>query len=977
VGSFTYKRTYSRTKPDGTSEEFWETVQRVVEGTFMIQKIHCRAMGLPWNEQKAQRSAQDMYRRIWDFKFTPPGRGLWIMGSDLVYQKGGAALNNPLHVDTMVLTKEQGWVPLGTLAGRDEVTLLSSIKLYGRDHTSTGASPTWVKASVSSIEEQPSRRIVFRDNAGYVTEIMASENHRWFSRQSVKHQWERITTMDLQEGHQVPLTMPAKNAPVSIFGAQHGLFFGDGTRSNGELHQFTDSVDVLRDLFGPLAQKADNRRDDEWVVRNCPRGWSKAPEVTEDTSYLYGFLAGYFAADGSVSESGACTLCSSRREELEQIRLLFQAAGVRVGGVRLSSTESNYSDERELWKVSVHNHDLWPEFFLKPLHLARWERRGSSPKRKYAQVVHVEDAGTQQVLCATVPDYEQFVVEGFILTSNCAFVTSEDIDRDFADPFCFLMDMSMLGVGVGGDTRGAGKVRLQAPRVTDEPFVVQDSREGWVDLVRAVLNSFVGKGFYPANIDYSKVRPRGAPLKQFGGKASGAGPLTKLVESVTRLLMPPEVNVGFRVEIDESDRVLSSLATISGEGTPFRITSTHIVDLFNFIGCCVVAGGIRRSAEIMFGEPDDEDFIKLKQDPKALEDRRWVSNNSLFARKGMDYSEIARSIAVNGEPGLVWLDNARQFSRMNGPADNKDRLAMGVNPCVEQTLHNRELCTLVETYPGNHDSYEDYEKTLKMAYLYAKTVTLVPTHNVRTNAVMARNRRIGCSMSGITQAMKKLGRRKFLSWCDKGYGYIQGLDRVYSDWLGIPLSIKTTSVKPSGTVSLLCGATPGIHYPHSAFYIRNIRVANTHLLAEAAKKAGYPVEPDTYADDTVVVSFPVKEEHFSKGKSQVTIWEQFANAAALQRHWADNQVSITVTFRSDEAEDIRTCLDVYEDQLKGLSLLPIRDNGYKQAPYIEITEEEYEALTAQIRPLELGGNTHEMTERFCTNDSCTLPLPKI
>jgi len=649
VGHFTYARTYSRTKPDGTSEDFADTCKRVVEGTFHIQKVHCKSMGLPWSEPKAQKSAQDMYRRMWDFKFLPPGRGLWIMGTDLVYQKGGAAMN------------------------------------------------------------------------------------------------------------------------------------------------------------------------------------------------------------------------------------------------------------------------------------------------------------------------------------NCSYVTTADIDIDFADPFCFLMDMSMLGVGVGGDTRGAGKIRLQMPRLGTEPFVVEDSREGWVELARTVLNSFVGKGFYPAYIDYSKVRPRGAPLKGFGGTASGAGPLAKLIENATHLLMPPGAEATFRLDTDDSGRVLGSRVAIVGEGEPYRITSTHIVDLFNYIGCCVVAGGIRRSSEIMFGEPDDGDFIRLKQDQTALEDHRWVSNNSIFARVGMDYSEVAESIAVNGEPGLLWLDNAQKFSRMRGSPDNKDRLAVGVNPCSEQTLHNRELCTLVETFPYKHDSYEDYRKTLKMAYLYAKTVTLVPTHDARTNAVMAKNRRIGCSMSGITQAMRKLGRRTFLNWCGKGYQYIQELDRQYSDWLGIPLSIKTTSVKPSGTVSLLVGSTPGIHYPHSEYYIRNIRVAATSPLVEAARKAGYLVEADTYADDTVVVSFPVREEHFTKGKAQVTIWEQFANAAALQRHWADNQVSITVSFKPEEAEDIKTCLDVYEDQLKGLSLLPLKDHKYKQAPYIEITSEQYADMMSRITPMGFENGTHEVTEVFCTNDSCEVP----
>jgi len=221
-----------------------------------------------------------------------------------------------------------------------------------------------------------------------------------------------------------------------------------------------------------------------------------------------------------------------------------------------------------------------------------------------------------------------------------------------------------------------------------------------------------------------------------------------------------------------------------------------------------------------------------------------------------------------------------------------------------------------------------------------------------------------------------MGRREFFRWCDEGYKTINERDLQYSEWLCVPRSIKTTSVKPSGTVSLLCGATPGIHFPHSEYYIRNIRVANTSPLVESARASGHIVEADSYADDTSVISFPVHEEHFEKGKDEVSVWEQFSNAAAMQRHWADNQVSITVTFRSDEARDIKPCLEVYEDQLKSVSLLPLGDgdHGYVQAPYIKITEEQYAEMTKNLDPLDLSGARHEAEDKFCDGASCTIQI---
>ena len=539
--------------------------------------------------------------------------------------------------------------------------------------------------------------------------------------------------------------------------------------------------------------------------------------------------------------------------------------------------------------------------------------------------------------------------KGGAALNNCAFVSTENIDIDFTGPFEFLMDMSMLGVGVGADTLGAGKVDIVRPSKNMEVFVVDDSREGWVNLVKRILNSYIGKADLPDHIDYSFLRPKGAPLKGFGGFSSGPDPLIELVANLHKVLALP-------------DNMYSA-----------PITTSQIVDIFNYIGKCVVSGGIRRTAEIMFGEPNDREFMELKQDQDALYDRRWASNNSIKAEIGQSYKAIAPLIAKNGEPGVVWLENMRDYSRMKDGADFKDYRAQGSNPCSEQTLESYELCCLVETFPARHNSMADWQRTLKYAYLYAKTVTLVPTHNTRTNAVTLRNRRIGCSQSGIIQAMEKFGRHKYLSGCDLGYDYVQRLDVQYSDWLCVPKSIKTTSVKPSGTVSLLCGSTPGIHYPHSEYYIRNVRVDDTSPLLEAARQAGNPVEPCQYAPNTWVVSFPVKEENFKLSKDDVSIWQQFANAADLQYYWTDNQVSITVTFRPEEAKDIEACLDHFQTRLKSISLLPITDHKYAQAPYIKISEEEYLELKNKITgDISIAGNAHDTDDKFCDGAKCEI-----
>ncbi len=543
---------------------------------------------------------------------------------------------------------------------------------------------------------------------------------------------------------------------------------------------------------------------------------------------------------------------------------------------------------------------------------------------------------------------------GSAALNNCAFVSTDEIEVSFAEPFCFLMDMSMLGVGVAFDTKGAGKIFIQRPVVSDETFVVEDSKEGWCEAVRCLLESYAGTRPRPAKLDFSRIRPVGSPIKTFGGIAPGPGPLIECIGNIDRVLKP---RIGQ------------------------RISSTDITDLMNVIGKCVVSGGVRRTAELALGAPEDAEYLKLKDPnlyPEQLKLWRWASNNSVSAETGMDYQEVGTQTAKNGEPGYFWRENARAYGRFKDGETWADAKVAGTNPCAEQSLESYEICNLVETFPSLHDSFEEYERTLKFAYLYAKTVTLVPTHNERTNAIMLRNRRIGLSQSGIIESFEKHGRRAHFNWCDKGYAYICNLDKIYSQWLCIPESIKKTSIKPSGTVSLLPGVTPGIHYAHSKYYMRTIRLDKTSPLVEPIRRAGYRIEESVYGDNTLVVYFPVEQRNFKRSKRNVSIWEQVENIAQMQYYWADNKVSATVTFKPEEADDIPNILELYETRLKSISFLPLTDHNYPQAPYQEITREAYLLAVSKLKPLDFSAlNTKEAQDIFCDGDKCEIqPTPE-
>ena len=537
--------------------------------------------------------------------------------------------------------------------------------------------------------------------------------------------------------------------------------------------------------------------------------------------------------------------------------------------------------------------------------------------------------------------------------NNCAFVSTKTLKEDYAKPFCFLMDASMLGVGVGFDVKGAGEIPVKGiDKDRDSTtFQIPDTREGWVDSLRLLLESYFHSS-QPVEFDYTKIRGAGEPIKGFGGVSSGHEPLKEIHEDIEKVL---EKN--------------------SGE----PITTTTIVDIMNLIGKCVVAGNVRRTAEIVFGDPHDDEYLDLKN-YKVNPDREeygWTSNNSVFAELGMDYSDICKRINDNGEPGLAWLENMRHFSRMQNGGDDKDHRVAGGNPCLEQSLESYELCCLVETFPNNHESLEDYKRTLKYAYLYAKTVTLGKTHWSDTNRVMLRNRRIGCSVSGVAQFITNHGLDKLRTWLEDGYDVIQEWDKVYSDWFAVPKSIKTTSVKPSGTVSLLVGATPGMHYPESRFYIRRIRLSVNSDLIQPLKKAGYKIEPAFGSKSTtLVVEVPVDVGEGIRTAAELSIWEQFSLAAFLQRHWADNQVSCTATFNPEtEAEELPHVLNYFQYRLKGISLLPRHPLGaYKQMPYEAIDEKTYNKRLKKLKTLSFGIIKNEEAEidKFCNTDSCEI-----
>ena len=546
---------------------------------------------------------------------------------------------------------------------------------------------------------------------------------------------------------------------------------------------------------------------------------------------------------------------------------------------------------------------------------------------------------------------------------NCAFVSTRDLDKyDPGALFSWVMDALMLGVGVGFDVLGAEKdIEILKPKADETTFIIPDTREGWVESTRVLINSFLTPNKSTQLFDYDLIRAYGEPIKGFGGTASGPKPLIEMHEKIRAV-------VGGRV----------------GD----KLDSRAIVDIVNLIGTCVVAGNVRRSATLAMGSPEDEVFSNLKN-PEVYPDRNsydpeapgwaWMSNNSIAAKVGTPYENYVDLIVDNGEPGFIWLDTTRNYGRTVDAPDGKDYRVMGFNPCAEQPLESYELCTLVEVHMNRHENKEDFLRTLKFAYLYGKTVTLLSTHWQQTNAIMQRNRRIGTSLTGIASFADTNGLPVLRQWQDEGYKKVREYDNQYSEWLCIRESIRATTVKPSGSVSILSGETPGVHWgPGGKYFLRAIRFSTSDPMMALFKAAGYKIEKDVVSANTKVVYFPVKSEH-ERSEKDVTLFEKIGLAATTQKYYSDNGVSVTLSFDPETEKDhIAPALHMYEGQLKAVSFLPMSNSTYPQQPYTQITQKEYESYVGKIKTIDFNAiydgveGLEAIGEQFCNNDTCLI-----
>lgn len=525
---------------------------------------------------------------------------------------------------------------------------------------------------------------------------------------------------------------------------------------------------------------------------------------------------------------------------------------------------------------------------------------------------------------------------GLLSLQNCAFVNVDSVKA-----FPWAMEALMLGTGVGFNIQK--EYVFQLPKVKkakitrldekDADFVIPDKREGWVELLNRVLQSHfeTGKDFTYSTI---LVRGKGTLIKGFGGVASG----------------PEELCQG----INEINKILNSR---SGK----KLRPIDALDIMNCIGQIVVAGNVRRSAEIAIGDQDDLQYLSSKRwDLGNVPNYRAMSNNSIVCNDIRTLPEqFWEGYKGNGEPfGLINLNLAKLCGRI-GETQYPDPDVTGSNPCSEQTLVTNETCCLAEIFLPNISTKEELLKIAKYLYRINKHSLALPCHLKETEEIVHKNMRMGIGVTGYLQAT--LEQR---SWLSDVYTELRKYDVEYSSQQGFPTSIKLTTVKPSGTLSLLAGVTPGVHPAYAQHYIRRIRIASNSPLANLCRKHGYYSEYQKNFDgsedkNTVVVSFPCSVPEGTVLAKNLTAIQQLEFVKELQTNWSDNAVSCTVYYRKEELDSIKEWLKQnYNHSIKAVSFLLHSDHGFAQAPYEEISEQQYAEYKALTTPI-VSGNIKE------------------
>lgn len=571
------------------------------------------------------------------------------------------------------------------------------------------------------------------------------------------------------------------------------------------------------------------------------------------------------------------------------------------------------------------------------------------------KLVHIEHSGLDDLRSAilnleVMPSMRLLMTAGEacerdnIAAYNCSYLAVNN-KRAFSEALYILMNGT--GVGFSCERDEVNKLPLvpSAFREVDDVIVVQDSKLGWAKAFKKLLSA-LWDGDIP-KIDYSRVRPAGARLKTFGGRASGPEPLQRLFEFSVR-----------------------TFHSAAGR----KLHSIEVHDLMCMIGEIVVVGGVRRSALISLSNLTDRRMREAKMGQWWTDNsQRSLANNSIAYTEKPDAETfmeewVALVKSKSGERG-IFNRVAAQNQAAKWNRRDKDR-SYGTNPCSEIILRDKQFCNLTEVVVRSDDTFETLKRKVELATILGtiqSTLTNFQFLSEEWKQNTEEERLLGVSLTGImdneVMATEGTHLEKALSQLRD---HARSVNEEWAERLGIPASTSITCVKPSGTVSQLVDSASGIHARHNPYYIRRIRMDKKDPIYKFLRDSGVPVEDEVFRpESTAVFAFPQRAPAGAVCRTDKTAIEQLELWLIYQRHWTEHKPSVTISVKDDEWPEVGAWVWKHFDEVSGVSFLPFSDHTYQQAPYTDCTKEEYEAAVAAM-PTDIDWSKFIEQEDFTT-----------
>ena len=945
LGEFIYMRTYSRIKIDGKNEDWFETVKRVVEGVYSIQKQHIEDYRLGWNQTKAQRSAQEMYDRIFNFKMLGSGRALWALGTDIVTERGlTEALYNCSFISSQNIDKNFG----EPFANAMDFLMLG----VGVGFDTRGAG----KIRISEQQEKENIFIVPDKREGWVESVLLLlESFNGSKKYSFDYSEIR------QEGTPIR-TFGGVSAGYKPLKTLHETITKTLYSNIGNIITETNIADIIN-AIGVAVVSGNVRRSAELLIgsnteefldlknykKNKERskiGWASNNSINAEIGMDYSDIVERISDN---AEPGIVWIENmkkyGRMRDGEANYKDKRVIGVNpcvIGNTEIL-TKNGYEEIQNLVGIET---DVWNGF--------QWSKVKPKITGENQEILNISFSDGRTLSCT--PYHKFHIAKGY--TGDHEIIEAKDLEIGMK-----IIKHNFPLIKSGKKLEHAytnGFVSAEGMELNKTAYVYYP-KEMCLKRLSGVKNYAEEKNNqrYRVRLDFTPISKTFVPfdynlsskLEWLSGLFDGDG--TELKEGELQIC---SVNRSFLNDVQKMLSTIGIQSKISASHNAGNREMPNHRGGFSTYFC-------NETFRLMIGAVQMQELKSL-----GLNCERMSFNKS-------PQGDASQFVSVIGIEEDEYVHTVYCF---NEPK-NHTAIFNGVltGQCAEITLEDKELCNLVELIPSNHENIEDFRQTIKYAYLFAKTITLLNTNWAETNKVMLRNRRIGLSITGITTFIAERGLAELKLWCKEGYNLIQNYDDVYSEWFAIPKSIKTTTVKPSGTLSLLAGVTAGIHFPESRYYIRRVRLSKNSPYISILKKGNYKIEPASEdPENTCIVEFPVSLGEKVKTIKDTNIWEQLNLASFLQKNWSDNSVSVTVTFKKEEKNQLKSALDIFQFQLKSVSFLPKLDNEspYVQMPYEEITEKEYERLSKHLIPLDFSDmlSTDSKSEMYCENDICII-----